>query len=247
MRIHAMNRHATERGFDPLPWDSDLFGFAVARLNSSDVPKAIAEMRQAGIRLAYASVDFADEDAKTKLESTGALLVDRKVRFRKVLASNMASVSTIRSWIGRPCTPELEALALASGHVSRFHVDQRIPFDVFRTLYVTWIRRSVSGEIADEVFVLDDSGLPVGMVTLARPGPASDAGIIGLIAVAEGSRGRGYGKRLVSAAESWCLRDGATALEVVTQGQNSEACALYAACGFQVIADEAVYHLWIEP
>jgi len=236
-------------GFEKLAWDSGLFGFPVARLVSCDLGQAIDSMQRSGVRLAYASARFTDHKMRAQLEALGARLVDRKLRYRKELHKPVVRPLGIESWQGRPCTPDLEDLAIASGHVSRFRVDPEVPIQVFRTLYVTWIRRSVSGEIADETFVIEESGSPRGLVTLAMVRSsvnASNTASIGLIAVAQESRGRGLGKRLMSAAEAWSIDHGASALEVVTQGANNEACALYAASGCRVIADEAIYHLWLE-
>jgi dTDP-4-amino-4,6-dideoxy-D-galactose acyltransferase len=153
----------------------------------------------------------------------------------------------ITSWAGRSCTPALEALALASGHTSRFKVDPNVPENIFVALYVAWIRRSLSGEIADDVLVVEDGGQPVGMVTVVAPADLGGAGHIGLIAVADARRGRGYGKQLIAAAESWSVTHGASTLEVVTQERNTQACALYSAAGYDVIADDAIYHIWVEP
>lgn len=242
-----MHVHAMESGFDRLPWDSDLFGFPVARLTSPDVPRAVARMRDAGVRLAYASVAFVDQDARAKLDAAGGLLVDRKLRFRKEPDAATLRPNGVASWEGKRCTPQLEALAIASGHLSRFRVDPNVPSDIFEMLYVTWMRRSVSREIADEVLAIEDCGIPTAMVTLAQPDPSQNMGNIGLIAVADGFRGRGYGRRLILAAEAWCVGRGITTLEVVTQGRNAGACALYTSSGFREVADDAIYHLWIEP
>jgi hypothetical protein len=33
-------------------------------------------------------------------------------------------------------------------------------------------------------------------------------------------------------------------MEVVTQMRNVAACGLYAACGYGIVGDEAVFHIW---
>lgn len=240
-----MDHQSEETVFEPLAWDTELFGFPVARLISRDVSKAAAQMKEFGIRLAYASVPMHDSEARAKLTGAGALLVDRRLRFRKDLTAPLRMPEGAESWSGRASTPDLEELALASGHLSRFRVDPRIPSEVFRTLYLTWIRRSLSGEIADEVLVIEADRVAKAMVTLGKSTNFGAVGTIGLLAVAAGARGRGYGKRLIAAAEAWCVSHGATALEVVTQGRNTEACALYASSGCNVVADDVVYHLWL--
>jgi hypothetical protein len=51
----------------------------------------------------------------------------------------------------------------------------------------------------------------------------------------------------MAASEGYAIARGASAMEVVTQGANAGACALYAACGYAVAKEEAVYHVWMEP
>lgn len=235
--------------FHTLPWDSELFGFPVARLETAALEEAriraaMEGMSSAGVRLAYAIVPWDDPASRSLLEGAGAALVDRKLRYRKGLEEDMTTPAGVASWPGPLCPPALESLALASGHQSRFRTDPRVPRHVFPQLYRTWIRRSVGREIADEVLVLKADREPVGLVTLAvREG----VGEIGLVAVAESHRGQGLGRRLMVSAESCASARGAATLEVVTQGANTGACALYAARGFEVARDEAVYHVWMEP
>jgi dTDP-4-amino-4,6-dideoxy-D-galactose acyltransferase len=235
--------------FEHLPWDSELFGFPVARLPSAsvtamDFSRALTQMTGSGIRLAYATVPWTDSASRSLLENAQARLVDRKLLYRKALAEEIPSDPGIESWQGLPCTPVLESLALASGHWSRFRMDRRIPEAVFSILYLTWIRRSLRGEIADDVLVSRMTDEVAGMVTLAL---RREIGTIGLLAVSEAYRGHGLGRRLFRSSERWCKTRGAIALEVVTQADNAAACGLYESCGCRIVTDEAVYHLWMEP
>jgi len=235
------------RDFTFLPWDSELFGFRVARLHTECISgegldKAIASLQAEGIRLAYASLPWSDNTARALLDKLGASTVDRKVLFKKCLSAPVATPEGVEPWPGPECSPELEALALASGHLSRFLLDPKIPRHVFPDLYLRWIRRSVRGEIADAVLVVNENRALAGMVTLACDG---DLGSIGLIAVADAYRGRGIGRRLIVAAEAFCAERKSKWLHVVTQGANQAACALYSACGFALAEEHAVYHVWV--
>lgn len=234
-----------KEGFRILPFDSELFGFAVARLEPGADPAAsIGALRAQGARLAYAFTPWEDREARACLEAAGAALVDHKIRYRKALRDLPVAPAGVEAWTGSECTPALEALALASGHQSRFFTDPRVPRHVFPELYLAWIRRSVRGEIADDVLVAGDAAKPDGLVTLSVEAGLAE---IGLVAVQESQRGKGLGRRLMTAAENAAAARGASALEVVTQGTNTGACALYTACGYAVAREEAVYHLWMEP
>ncbi len=145
--------------------------------------------------------------------------------------------------IGGP-SPSLVELALASGSYSRFKVDPQMPGACFKTLYQAWIHRSTTREIADEVLVAGEEGDLQAMVTIRLDGITAH---IGLIAVEAAARGRGLGSGLIHAAEGWASERGALRMEVVTQGANQAACSLYERCGYQILSEEDVYHLWIAP
>jgi dTDP-4-amino-4,6-dideoxy-D-galactose acyltransferase len=235
--------------FDELPWDSQLFGFPVARLRAAAITSdrfmlAMAALRAGGIRLAYGLIPWKDGNGRSLFESIGAHMVDRKTRFRKHLASKVSRFPDgVELWPSQECPTELEALALASGHQSRFRIDPRVPSHVFQELYLAWIRRSVLGEIAQAVLISREAGKIAGMVTLSSGEGVAE---IGLLAVDRVCRGKGVGKRLMAASETWAVECGAASLEVVTQGANAEACALYAASGLDIVDQQAVYHVWME-
>ncbi|HEX9008980.1 MAG TPA: GNAT family N-acetyltransferase [Holophagaceae bacterium] len=235
--------------FSLLPWDSGLFGYPVARLAPEGLrpellPATLEQLRGQGVRLAYAQVPWSDQARRALLDNLGARMVDRKVTFGKALAGGSIPPAGVEAWPGREVSEELEALALASGHLSRFRTDGRVPPHVFPALYKAWIRRSVLGEIADVVLVAREGGSLSGLVTLAQHGPVSE---IGLVAVADGFRGKGIGRKLMAAAEAWSDDRRADRLEVVTQGENAGACALYRSAGCLVVQEQAIYHVWMEP
>lgn len=238
-------------GFHVLPWDSSLFGFPVAHVSADVIhtgrlPRVVESLRAEEVRLGYISVPWSDATAAAAIALVGGRCVDRKVRFRKAVIAGLPKPAGVESVLGKPCTADLESLALVSGTYSRFRADPRIPPDLFERLYVAWIHRSMSGEIAEDVLVVRVEDRVSGMVTVV--GAHGDAiGVIGLIAVGAGHRGRGYGRRLMLAAEAWCAAHDVPAIEVATQRRNAAACCLYDACGYEVVRDEAVFHIWLEP
>lgn len=239
------------RDFKLLEWDSELFGFPVASVSPEAVepgrlPAVVDALHSAGVRLAYASVPSTRADAAQALLMAGARPVDRKIRYRKKAVDFTRASAGVESVLGDACTPELESLALRSGTYSRFRADPAVPEDIFAALYLAWIRRSVSGEIAADVLVVRDGETISGMVTVGPPTSAGTA-VIGLIAVREDRCRSGVGKTLVQGVEAWGFARGVAAIEVSTQGRNAAACRLYAACGFEPVADDAVFHLRLDP
>ena len=64
-----------------------------------------------------------------------------------------------------------------------------------------------------------------------------------LLAVA--ARRQGIGQQLVEAARQKAHHWGCPTLQVVTQRDNEPACRFYAQCGFELVREEHIYHLWL--
>lgn len=242
-----MTQSCSPEFFEILAWDSELFGFLVARLRSdwsqAVAPKALKEyLSGLDIRLAYGFAPWKQEAFKKMLHQAGGHLVDRKVVYRKAVPHGLVKPLAVETYIGG-LTDDLMDLALVSGAFSRYHLDPKVPTGVFQQLYGTWMRKSLSGELADEVLVAGDAQGLVGMVTVAN---RQDRAEIGLVAVAERARGRGIGRSLMQAVDHWALSQGLPFVQVVTQGANEPACRLYAGSGFDLLEEQAVYHLWLD-
>jgi dTDP-4-amino-4,6-dideoxy-D-galactose acyltransferase len=234
-----------------LEWDSAFFGFPVARvlpprLDAARLAEILDELRRQGVRLAYWAADAGCARSRAAGEAAGGLLADRKVTYRLDLADAAEASEkppAVLPFDAERPSGELEDLAIASGAYSRFKVDPRIPAGKFEDLFREWMRRSVSGALADAVLVIrEPDGRIAGMVTaLAREG----LGEIGLLAVVPDFRGRGYGRALVEGAGAFCRKRGLDAVRVVTQEGNAPACRLYERAGYAVERRENVFHFWL--
>lgn len=110
------------------------------------------------------------------------------------------------------------------------------------SMYKTWIRNSVNGQIADAVLVARHAGRIAGMVTVGRKDGRGD---IGLFAVHPEMRGKNLGTALALSARDWFCRQGLESAQVVTQRSNTGACRLYEKCGYRVEKVEYYYHFWL--
>jgi dTDP-4-amino-4,6-dideoxy-D-galactose acyltransferase len=211
-------------------------------MDADDVAQDVIEAaRETDCRLLYLPSDrrLADET----VASFGGALVDVKTTFAKKFTGEPMRV-------GRPVEPyhtddspqRMRDLAVQSAEYSRFNVDKKLPRAAFEKLYETWILRSVAKEIAKEVLVIREHGVPVGLITLGEKNGRAD---IGILAVDESARGKGYGAALVDAAENWFVQHGYTRGQVVTQGTNAPACGLYRKCGYAVESEAFFYHFWL--
>ncbi|MEO6098399.1 MAG: GNAT family N-acetyltransferase [Fibrobacteria bacterium] len=232
--------------FSALPWDSGFFGFPTARilpaaLDEAGLRVALETMAKVDTQLAYWNVAPEDAVSNRAAATCGGFLADVKTTYAiepPVSDSNRirCTVAPVAGGVG---TPALYALSEEAGKYSRFRVDPEFPPALFRALYVEWMRKSLSGEKADAVLSANEGGTPFGMVTVqAKDG----LGAIGLVSVAPGHQGRGFGTSLIQSALRWFSDRGCRKVEVVTQEKNAEACRLYERNGFRLAEKVNVWH-----
>jgi dTDP-4-amino-4,6-dideoxy-D-galactose acyltransferase len=234
---------------DILTWDSEFFGFKVARIRAPQLSEYTLQenlkaLKSAGTRLVYWASDA--ECKEDLIGRLGGSLVDIKATFvidlRSLDATRCVESDEVEAADSSMPVTDLESLAIQSGRYSRFAVDTKVPTKKFLELYRTWIGKSLSKEIAREVLVVRAGQRVVGMVTL---GDKDGIGEIGLLAVDEYWQGSGYGEKLVRAAQRWFIGHGYTFGYVVTQSRNVPACDLYKKCGYLLSSVQFFYHFWL--
>jgi dTDP-4-amino-4,6-dideoxy-D-galactose acyltransferase len=232
----------------PRPWDSAFFGLAVAEIvpdamTCEGLATAVADARNAAIDCLYLLVDADSQPAIRAAEANGFSLVDLRLTLQCRADAPRPPVPATNGI--RPARPEdvprLKDLARTSHRNTRFYRDGR--FDARRSdeLYAVWIESSVTGELADAVWVVDVDGAPRGYLTASRRGAASS---IGLVAVDAEYRGRGFGDGLLSTVRDWTIAEGRAEVTVVTQGRNPAAVRFYERAGFCTNQVELWYHRW---
>jgi dTDP-4-amino-4,6-dideoxy-D-galactose acyltransferase len=254
---------AARIGWAPCAWDSSFFGVAIARITpdrqtAADLAVAVRTAEQSSIDCLYLLAESDDAETVGAAEANGFRLVDVRLtlecvmgadgrgasRERDALAGGTAS-SPDAARVVRPARledlPQLTSLARASHRNTRFYQDTR--FDPARSdeLYARWIERSVRGELADAVWVVDVDDAPRGYLTI---GARDDAATIGLVAVDAACRGRGYGEELLRTALRWTADRGMPRVSVVTQGRSAGAVRFYERAGFTASRIQLWYHRW---
>ncbi len=236
--------------FETLPWDTSFFGLSVARitrasLNDDELGQVLGQMRAVGVQLAYW---MADADRRClDLAGSRAQELGHKatfaISFTGTVTAGIPSAG-LESVSSGPLDAELKQLAIASGEQSRFAIDPRFPRHSFEALYVEWMRKSLTRELADDVLVARAGGSIAGVVTVKT---RCLVGEIGLLAVGSRFRGAGVGRRLVEGALRWFHSRGCTHATVVTQEHNVAACSLYQKCGYSLSKRERACHFWLAP
>lgn len=235
--------------YELLEWDSHQFGFLVAKIDGNiesleTISRILEKLKHENVRLVYfPSKSQLDIDAISKVNG---ILVDKKTHFLLNLNNykipKLDEYKLVEKHLNTRLGEDLIELAIQSGEFSRFSVDPNFPRDKFLNLYRVWIERSITHEIAHEVFTIQDDDKAVGLITV---GSVNGRGDIGLLAVNEHYRGRQYGKLLVFTAIQWFQDNNFKLAQVITQGENSRACNFYTKCGFKVEKTEYYYHFWI--
>lgn len=211
-----------------LTWDSSFFGYKIGE--SREMPSQ-EEVKAGQYDLVYVR--------STHKLNTSAFC-DHRVQFKKA-APKSVSQQSLKSLLGSKITPELLKLAEDAGIYSRFKLDPGFQNNEFKKLYHEWLLKSLSGEMANEVFAHYSEGSLTGFVTVKLK---ENAAHIGLIAVSESARGQGVGLKLINAVEDFAYSKGMKTIHVPTQNNNEAACSFYKKCGFSLESEEYVYHLW---
>lgn len=225
-----------------LDWDSDFFGREVGRLDLNNVSLDVETIPES-FSFVYIFSDRPLTDAELQCSRGSIHLADEKRIYHK----QQLNISTVREGIqsfhpDRKIPERLYELAIQSGHHSRFSTDPHLPPSYFQQLYRTWLERSVSRAIADEVLVYETEGQIRGFVTLGIKNGRPD---IGLIAVHTNDRSSGIGAALLQAAEQWAVQSAhRSEIQVVTQGSNQGACRFYEKNEYMVDTVNYVYHWW---
>lgn len=156
---------------------------------------------------------------------------------------------------------ELIDLACVAGRHSRFRRDPAFTPSQFRAMYSTWIHNSLTGEVADQVFVArskttetdDGDGIPVkkqgaikGLITVKACSDDNTNVAIGLLAVSPMHQRQGVGSALMAKAVAWAKSLGASKLTVKTQAENRKAMTFYASLGYTTVGPPVkMYHIWL--
>jgi dTDP-4-amino-4,6-dideoxy-D-galactose acyltransferase len=236
------------KNFSILNWDSDLFGYTVAKIHLTKVnlvslEGVISSLKSNKVRLAYLFLDHHDPSIMNAIERFNGRLVDKKTTYMLgVTNPKLESNPNIFSYLNSPITKQLSSLSLQSGEYSRFNIDNDFKQGEFEKLYSIWLDKSVKGEIAKDIFVYKENGCIVGFITIEIK---DDKFWIGLLAVDKQYRGQSIGAKLINRCVEEAQKMRYNTIWVNTQGDNIVACRFYEKMGFKLINTQYIYHFWL--
>ena len=231
-----------------LEWDSEFFGYKVAMANISEFALQDFEQLKATLKgEGYSLVYLYPEDKKSLLnfEKSYLKVLDTKVTFKKKLLNNHSKTifAGIESYGSSQASDALKDLALVSGEYSRFKRDSNFKNREFERLYLEWLNKSISKEIADDIIVYKLEDKLNGFITYKIYGDSHLT--IGLIATEPSVRGKGVGRSLMAAVEMTAAENKISEILVSTQELNKTAMAFYKGCGYTITEKKEILHLWL--
>jgi dTDP-4-amino-4,6-dideoxy-D-galactose acyltransferase len=235
----------TEGLCEQSPWDSDFFGFRVARTTRTcpdveTVSVMLAWCRERHVRCLYHSADPDCLPGNAAVASAGFQLVD--IRHEMEAPAVARDVESSSPSVVRDAAPrdqgDLVQLARTAFRDSRFTRDPGFPQDRVSDMYELWLTNALE---TGRVFVASATEKARGFITCV---PEGDGLTIGLLAVSEESRGLSYGGLLVRRVVELAQQEGLSSIRVVTQGSNVPALRTYEAAGFETTRVSISYHRW---
>lgn len=224
---------------DSLPWESEFFGLSIAKLNftAPDADNIIAS-QLTGYDVVQAKIAAHETANLDGLSALGFSLVEGEVDFTLMIGTENAYLKeclSVSETIEPAVDKDIPFLRQSAEQVfshSRFREPWYKEGDSGR-FYALWIEKAVLGTFDHTcLLVKDASGNRLGFVSLRHLD--KDTARIGLLAVIPEIGKRGVGRKLMSAAVSWCEQHNKKQLRVATQVSNLAALNLYSRSGASI-------------
>jgi len=231
-----------------LDWDSEHWGFPVARLNRNKLTedlaaRAIRWCKEHSVRCLYFAADGRCAETLRAAGNNGFRFIDVRVDLERGLLDDLTDAA---DGICREAVPQdllaMEKLARVAHEDTRFFKDTNFDRAKAGDLYAIWIARDLRERQVFAAESADKPDCPLGYVSVSID--ADRIGRIGLVAVNAEARGRGLARLLVQRASAWCRSRDADLVRVATQGTNIPALRLYESCGFKTADVKIWFHRW---
>ena len=232
-----------------LDWDSHILDLSVAKilttpLATQQLAALLQTLKTQGVTLVYWLIDSTDTLSQQAAQDCGGFLADEKLTYCLDLMAlpPLPADKEVEPYSAPTANAELEAIAIEISQFSRFANDPKLSAEQVSKLYKAWINNACRKIVAKAVLVIKKQASIAGMVVIDEKQSRGDLSLVGVVPAYQG---QGLGKRLVHAAQHWCLEHNYFISQVVTQKTNPKACRLYESCGYQLEKEEYFYHFWL--
>jgi len=235
-------------GYDILKWDTDFFGFPVAKINmqnvdANELSNIIDDLKEKNVSLAYWSTNSNDVLSNKAAVSLNGFLTGEKVTYfldleyyKKKPVEEKTSVIEFKE---EQPDKNLQNLIVEGGIFSRFYVDPKISNKQYEDLHRFWIANSVKN---NTIFVIREDEKIIAFVSLNEK---NNRGNIDFIVVDKHHRGKGFATKLMDHAHMWFASKNYKAVQADTQIENKNACNMYKKFGYKKEKTEKNYHFWL--
>lgn len=231
------------KDFEILDWDSEFFGFKVARISSNISQKyykeLISELYHFNVELIYFNSSFDPSES----EFYSILKIDEVVELSKELKLKKNFHPKVKFFNQSEATLEMKNLVRRIARRSRFYFDDNITTAKVYKLYDIWLDKSVNGIGADTVLVYEENNKIKGFATV-KVNENNGVGVIPLMGVESKSEGKGISFMLMEAIESYLLEKKCSILRSSTQAKNLKALKVYERFGIKCESGSVINHLW---
>ena len=233
------------RKFELLEWDSNFFGFKVAKIGKDFLIERpydlLWSLYKENVELVYYTSTIPASEELLTNDWYSIQLVSERVPILKEMTNKTEIHEKISSFQGSEPTEDLVTLALLAGRKGRFGNDPNISEETYKALFKEWITNSVKRIVADDVLVYRSGNRIVGFATIKVEG---STGYAPLLAVSREFEGTGVSFALMRAIETRLIENNCKYVMSGTQAINRKALATFQRYGLEPQPPEFVYHLW---
>jgi ribosomal protein S18 acetylase RimI-like enzyme len=229
--------------FDTAILCRDVYKMTVAKESSSDDIKSAIRNIQNGIIFCFVS---AGNDLHALLEDLQFHLISIRSTYRYAGVTMPVNSSLPEGYTIAPFEIQQQIheedicdVATVIGSVNRYFLDNRIPKEKSREIYVQWIKNSLYNGFAERCFVAWYKGKVIGMCTVQIK---NDRGHVDLFGILPDHQGKKIGRNLLHRALEYLQTRIEGAISVVTAGENIPANIFFQKNSFVIETVELVYH-----
>ncbi|MCX6993631.1 MAG: GNAT family N-acetyltransferase [Kiritimatiellaeota bacterium] len=236
-----------------LQWDTDFFGFRIARaavpaLDSRIIKEIYNWCANQRIACLYFIAGAEDRQTIRQAESNGFRLVEIRLNVERSLRDwnpdtrpRTAADVLIRG--AKPAdVPICQDIARTSYVDSRYYFDEHFSEEKCQAYYATWVKKSLEGGV-ELALVAEKNNEVVGYITgvLSKDKPEARYELTG---VRETARKTGVGQELFRAGLDWFVRHNIEHVWLATQGRNVPTQRMVQRSGFITRSCLLYYHKW---
>lgn len=234
-----------------VPWDSDVFGFPVAQIDSltiHDATKAKVEFQQVRrwlqeqkVRLVSCRLQHQKLAESFFLEDEGFRFVEmvlhphtKQLNNLTVDESGLAVAPAVETDL-----PALTAIAETTFGSERFHVDPRVNLDLANLRYGNWVKSCLTHP--QQVLLKVSNGHEIVALFIVE---SLASGIVywHLTAVAAHLQGKGIGLMAWQAMMHYHHSEGAKGIQTTISARNTRVLNLYSRLGFRFLPPDMTFH-----